>query len=119
MPGPLGPLIAGLSATAFWTSLRTLLVDLLRKTAAAIPGVVAYGLAAFGLYIFVAEPMSDTAMNWVAQQFNGATGTVLETIYYLNVDNYISAIISAQTAVAAGKVMLKARRMATSPGGTP
>jgi hypothetical protein len=67
-----------------------------------------------GLYYFVAEPLTEFGLEWVKGQFDGLSGTVAETVYYLDVDNYISAVFSAY-AVRAASGAAKAAVLAKKP----
>lgn len=103
MPAILAWLVSG----ALWAGLLAVLKQAFKWVISKAPGFLAHVAGAVGIYFVVAEPVADMGLNWVQQQFNGVPGTVLETIYYLDVDNYISAIISAYSARAAGEVMLR------------
>lgn len=96
--------IAGAAIWAGATMVGRALIGWIVKNA---PSFIGNILAALGLYLFVARPLGDTAMNYIISKFSGAPGTVLETLYYLNMDDYVQMVVSAYGVRAAGKVALR------------
>lgn len=107
MPIPVVAALATIGEVAFWVGLMQLLKKFGVWVIKQAPGWIAHIAAALGLYFFVAEPLADSGVNWAMQQFNGVSGTVLETLYYLNIDNYISAIFSAYAVRRVGEISLR------------
>lgn len=108
MPIPVVAALATVGEVAFWTGLMMLLKRFGVWVIKQAPGWISHILAALGLYFFVAEPLADYGVSWASQQFNGVTGTVLETLYYLNIDNYISGTFSAYSIrMASGALQLR------------
>lgn len=89
------PLLAAIGEGAAWLGLTAVLKNVWKWAVDKAPGFFAHVLGALGLYYFVAEPITEYGLEWVMQQFSGLPGTVLETVYYLDVDNYLSAVFSA------------------------
>lgn len=103
MPAIIGLLIAGL---------RQLLVAFFVYVIANLPKIIGNLLAALGFYFVVAKPMASFGMSFILARFNGAPGTVLETLYYLNIDDYVQivfAAIAARKTMDAGRIALKSR----------
>lgn len=100
----------GTGALARW--LGAVLLGWTGKVVMKMPSFVKYILAGLGLNMVVNE-VSDNFLGMVIEKFNGAPGVVLETLYYLDVDNYITAIFSAHALVISASVML--RRVAQQP----
>lgn len=107
MPVPVVAALATIGEVAFWVGLMQLLKKFGVWVIKQAPGWIAHIMAAVGLYFFVAEPLADYGVSWASQQFDGVTGTVLETLYYLNVDNYISATFSAYAIRKASEISLR------------
>lgn len=107
MPVPVVGILAGIGEAAFWVGLLSILKKFGVWVIKQLPGWISHILAALGLYFFVAEPLADAGVNWAMQQFSGVSGTVLETLYYLNVDNYLSAIFSAYSVRRVGEISLR------------
>lgn len=78
-----------------WAGLRSLFFGIIKWLIANSGGIAANILTGLGLYFLVARPVNNQLQSWIMTQFDGAPGTVLETLYYLNVDNYATMIISA------------------------
>lgn len=84
------------------------------------PSIVAWVLSSLGLYFFVSKPLSENLVQFVVSRFGGLPATVAETLYYLNVDNYLTMVLSAYTvraAMSAGTIALK--KKSTGQGGAP
>lgn len=107
MPLPL------LGAGAIVAALRAMFLGLIAAIIAHLPAIIAKVLAGLGLYFLVAEPIADEVQGYVQGKFTGVPGYALETLFYLNMDDYVTAIISAHVIAASGRLML--RRRATSP----
>lgn len=107
MPVPVVLTLGAIGEAAFWVGLLALLKKFGVWVIKQAPGWIAHIAAAVGLYFFVAEPLADNGLNWATQQFNGLSGTVLETLYYLNVDNYLSATFSAYAVRRVGEISLR------------
>lgn len=104
---------------ALLTGLRFLFVRLLGWLIANGGAIVANVLVALGFYFVAAKPISNQFKNYIQTKFAGAPGTVIETLYYLNVDDYITMILSAYAAVSAmtaGKAIMLRRNLTTTPG---
>lgn len=80
-----------------WVGLKALLGGLIAWLVTNGGAIIASVMVTLGLYFFVAEPVSDLIGQQMQAAFNGAPGTVLETLYYLNVDDYVSMVASAWT----------------------
>lgn len=107
MPLPLVGILAGIGEAAFWVGLLALLKKAGVWVIKQAPGWIAYILGTLGLYFFVSEPLADYGLSWVQSKFAGVPGTVLETLYYLDVDNYLSAVFSAMAIRKAGEISLR------------
>lgn len=105
---PVPALVVG----ALWTGARILLQNVWVWVVATLPAVFMHFVVALGFYFVVAQPVTENLVQYAMNQFAGVHGTVLETLYFLNVDNYLSAIFSAyavRKSAEAGSVLLKAR----------
>lgn len=101
-----------------WAGLRALFFGIIKWLIANSGGIAANLMMGLGLYFLVARPVNTQIQSWVMTQFDGAPGTVLETLYYLNVDNYATMILSAwgiQKSLQAGRIAL-AQRSARGAG---
>lgn len=114
MPGPL----AAVGLAALWAGLTLVLKNVWKWVVANAPSFFAHVLGAVGLYFLVAEPATEFGLEWARDQFTGLSGTVAETLYYLDVDNYLSAVFSAYNMRAAGNAA-KQVILAKKPAATP
>lgn len=83
--------------------------------------IVANILVALGFYFVATKPLASGFKQLIMDKFNGAPGTVIETLYYLNVDDYLTMIISAYAAKAAmhaGRATIRRKDGTLNPGGT-
>lgn len=96
-----------------WVGLKAIIGGAIAWLVANAGSIVASILVTLGLYFFVAAPASDLIGDQLQAAFTGAPGTVLETLYYLNVDDYVTMVVSAFTlkqTYEAGKRVTLARR---------
>lgn len=101
-----------------WAGLRALFFGMIGWLVNNGGGIVANIMVGLGLYFLVAKPVNDSLQGFVQNQFNGAPGTVVETLYYLNVDNYATMILSAwgiHKTMQAGRVWVAHRNKAPAP----
>lgn len=99
------PAILGL----FWTGAKALFGGLVTWLIVNGGSIVASILISLGLYFVVAQPVSAVIGNQIQAHFNALHAGVIETAYYLNLDDYITMILSAYAVRAArnaGKVSL-------------
>ena len=99
------PIVAG----AFWAGAmvvgRTLLGWVLRNGGSILANIA----ATLGIYFIVAKPASSALMSFITNSFSGAPELVVDTLMYLDVDNYLTAVASALAArktMDAGTLML-------------
>jgi hypothetical protein len=107
------PVLAALGEAALWVGATTVLKNFGKWVVKQAPGWIAHVAAVFGLYFFVTEPLTEFGLEWARNRFNGVPGTVLETLYYLDVDNYISAVFSAYAMRRAFKAVSLAKKTPT------
>ena len=103
MPLPL------LGAGAIMVAARAALMGVVAAVIAKLPEIFVKVMAGLGLYFLVAKPAAGALRDVVANAFGAVNGTVLETLYYLNVDDYALAIISAHAISRAGRLILSKR----------
>lgn len=101
------PAVLGVGAIALM--LRTLLMGVVAAVITKLPGIIKHLAVGLGLYFVVAKPAATGVKAMVADAFNGVPGTVLETLFYLNVDDYAVAIASAHAIVMSRQYLLKKR----------
>lgn len=92
------------------TGLRTLLLRLFFYIVGNLPAIITNLLVGLGFYFVVTKPVTSMGVEYVMSKFNGVPGTVLETLYYLNMDDYVQIVFAAYAArktMDAGRVMLK------------
>lgn len=91
---------------------RSLLTRFFFYVAANLPAIAGNVLIALGFYFVVAKPVATFGIEYIMSKFNGVPGTVLETLYYLNMDDYVQIVMAAYAArktMDAGRVALKKR----------
>lgn len=103
------PLPAILGAGALMVALRTLLTGLWAALIVKAPDIIKKIALGLGIYFFVAKPASSALRSYVINSFSAVSGTALETLYYLNVDDYALAIASAWGIYNGSKLILNRR----------
>lgn len=101
MPIVLGLLLQGL---------RTLFLRFMFYVLGNLPAIATNLLIGLGFYFVVAKPVASFGIEYVMNKFTGVPGTVLETLYYLNMDDYVQIVFAAyagRKTMDAGRVMLK------------
>lgn len=77
-----------------------------------LPQFVGMALLALGVKLVVLDPATDLILGHVQSRFGLLSGTVAEVVYYLNVDDFVTLILSALGVRAVTRVAL---RKATTP----
>lgn len=101
------PLPIAVGAGAIALAARGVLLGVVASIISALPQIFAKLLAGLGLYLVVGMPVAAAIQGLVQGQFGGLPGKALETMFYLNMDDYITAIISARAVAGARNVMLR------------
>ena len=96
----------------FLVALVGLIWDVAR---AVLPSIVGKIMITLGLSVAVTKFVLPDALGYVQSHMGGMPGTVIALFGYLNVDKFISLVLSAAVARAAGKAVLSAR----VPGAAP
>lgn len=93
------------------TAFRTFFVWLVAQAARWVPTIAGNVMLGLGIKFLVLDPGLGNLTSQLVSRFNIVSGSVLETIYYLNVDDFCTLILSALAARQIGRVVL-ARRTA-------
>jgi hypothetical protein len=107
--GALGAFIAKLAgmSRAVFTGGSAVWAMILATAPKWVPYVVTTVLLTIGLKFVAIDPAIDAIANQVRTDFGLLSATALEVLYYLNVDDYVSMILSALGAAATGKIALR------------
>lgn len=98
-----------IAAAGIGLATRAAFVWLVAKAAQWVPTLVGQILLALGIKFVLFDTAVANIHNQVVSRFNLVSGSVMETIYYCNVDDFVGIILSALLAVQTGKLVLRRR----------
>jgi hypothetical protein len=100
---------AAIALIADWllVALRFAWVWIVRTAVRWVPTLAGQVLLAFGVKLVAFGPGMSVIRQQVIERFDLVPATALETLYYLNVDDFVSLILAALLAAQAGKVVLR------------
>lgn len=110
IPAILGTFVGGAAVGAIIRGLVTRFLPALLYGLRSFAGsILGHAMFSMGLYFFIAEPAGDVLLGEMQERFNFVSGTVSETLYYLNVDDFCAMVLSAFLIRSAWQVQLRGR----------
>ena len=94
------------SARAVFTGGTMVWAFIVASVAYWVPKMVGQVLIALGVKFIVLDPLIGLILDNVVNQFALVEGSILETVYYLNVDDFLTFVLSAYGARMARQVAM-------------
>lgn len=98
-----------IAAVGIGIAVRAAAVWLVAKAAQWVPTLVGQILLALGIKFVLFDTAIQNITDQVISRFNLVSGSIMETMYYCNVDDFVGIILSALLAVQTGRIMLRRR----------